>query len=245
MKKISIIIPVFNEEKYVSQILGKVLKADTLGLKKEIIIVNDGSTDNSDKIIKSYLSHKKNLRNILYIKKIKNSGKGASLKLGFKKAKGDIILIQDSDLEYDPKDYPKLLLPFIKNRAEVVYGSRTLGIKLFGNHYSAFSFYLGGKLLTFIINILLGVKLTDQPTGYKILKCESAKYIAKKAKENDFSFEIEITAILARKKYKIIEVPIHYHARNVKEGKKIKFKDFLKSVLIALKYKFFKIKTIV
>lgn len=260
MKKISIIIPFYNEEKYLPKILKRVQATNALGLKKEIILVNDGSTDKFQKILRARRSPppagegRSDLgyllapsesasggevgSNLIYLEHPRNLGKGAALKTGFKKASGDIILIQDADLEYDPKNYAKLLTPLLDHQADAVYGSRTLGIEKYGNKYSGFLFFWGGQMLTLLMNLLFHLNLTDQPTGYKVLTQKAVKKIVETAKENDFSFEVEITAILTQNNYKIIEIPISYKPRSVKEGKKIRFHDFVKSIIIALKYFF-------
>jgi len=250
MKKVSIVIPVYNEEKYIEKVIKKVIKANTLRLRKEIIIINDGSKDKTkENIIKEILKLQKKINrkettlkiktkkfDLIIINKRKNEGKGEALRTGLKNTTGDIFIIQDADLEYDPSDYPNLLLPIIKNRADAVYGSRTKGIKKFGNKFSGLKFYLGGRTLTLIINILFGLNLTDQPTGYKLFNKTVSQKLLKESKEKDFSFEVEITAIIAKHHFRIKEVPINYSPRSVKEGKKIKFKDFIKSVFIAVKY---------
>lgn len=238
-KKLSIIIPAYNEEKYIRQILEKVVKADSLGLKKDIVIINDGSTDKTAKIVRTLLKKYSHRHLSFYvITKKQNEGKGAAIRDGLKICSGDIIVIQDSDLEYDPSNYPVLLKPLIKNKADIVYGSRTLGIKKFGNKYSYIFFYLGGRMLTSFINLLYHTNLTDQPTGYKLFKKKLIPLLLNKNYQRDFSYEVEITASIVNNNYKIMEVPISYTPRKISDGKKINIIDFIKSLYIALRYKF-------
>lgn len=261
MKTLSIIIPVYNEEKLIAKTIRRVISADSLGLEKEIIVVDDGSTDGTQNEIKSLLMrHSReggNLHNkrmdprvpfrvnkpeddrTVSIKTIfnkKNQGKGAALKAGFKRATGDILMVQDADEEYSVKDYPTLLSPFLQNGAQIVYGSRNKKREVFHNKYSYFIFYLGGLLLTWMINILYGLKLTDQPTGYKLFS-KKVKHLLFKPVENRFSYEVALTATLAKQSIPFVEVPIHYKPRTMAEGKKINWLDFVKSVVVAVKYK--------
>lgn len=240
LKKVTIVVPVYNEEKYLGEILKRVINSKCCGLKKEIVIVNDGSTDRSADIIRNLLKENNNRKKLYSIKLInhkQNLGKGAALKSGFKEATGQAIIIQDSDLEYHPDSYPLLLKPFMTNPVIAVYGSRTLGIKLYNNRFSSIVFYLGGRLLTTFTNILYHQDLTDQPTGYKILPKKVLPILIEKIKENDFSFEIGITATLAKNNIPIVEIPIAYTPRTISEGKKIKLKDFIKSIVVGLKYR--------
>ena len=241
MKKLSIIIPVYNEEDYILKVINSVITADALGLKKEIIIIDDGSTDGTAKEIKIKIkiqnqNKKKNSCTILFIEKKKNEGKGAALKTGFKQATGDILMVQDADSEYSVKDYPALLAPFLKDNASVVYGSRNKQRENFHNRYSYFSFYIGGLLLTWYINLLYGLRLTDQPTGYKLFSNRVRSFLLIPS-ENRFSYEVAVTALLAINKIIFVEVPIHYKPRTMEQGKKITTMDFIKSILVGLKYK--------
>jgi len=228
MLTLSIIIPCYNEEKTIEKILNRIEKARLPdNIKKEIIIVDDGSVDKTKEI----LSQLKEKYKIIYHQK--NQGKGAAIKTGLKYASGEYVIVQDADLEYDPRDYQALLECALKNNAEVVYGSRRLNPH---NKYSAFSFYLGGRFLTRLTNVLYGTKITDEATGYKMFKTETIKNINLKSK--GFEFCPEITAKIAKKKIKIFEVPINYYPRSKKEGKKINWKDGIEAVWTLIKYKF-------
>jgi len=235
---LTIIIPVYNEQRFIKKILHKVLYADSCGLKKEIIIVNDGSTDKTARILKKWPTgvKPKYRYSLNILSHSKNQGKGAAVKTALSSAKGDLIIIQDSDLEYNPKDYPALIKPFLSSNISAVYGSRTKGIKKYNNKYSNPFYYLGGLILTWYMNRLYSQNLSDQPTGYKILSKNTLSILSNIA-ENDFTYEIALTAMLSKNNIKIVEVPITYQPRTKKEGKKINLKDFFKSLYIGLKYK--------
>ncbi len=238
-RKISIIIPVYNEEHLITSVIQEVMRADTSGVRKEILVVDDGSTDQTVSKIKGQMSKLKSERQrskIMFIEQKKNQGKGAALKKGFKAATGDILMVQDADEEYSTKDYPALLSPFINRNAQVVYGSRNKKRENFHNRYSYFIFYVGGLALTWIVNMLYGLRLTDQPTGYKLFSKE-VKHLLLKPKENRFSYEVAVTALLAREGMFFFEVPIHYKPRTMGEGKKINGMDFIKSIIVAIKYR--------
>ena len=240
MQTLSIIIPVYNEGQSIKNVIDSVIGADSLGLKKEIILVDDGSTDNTEigvrRLVDSYNSKKPNLQSLISIRLPLNKGKGAALKEGFKHATGDILLVQDADSEYSVTDYPALLSPFINNNAQVVYGTRNKKRKTYHTKYSYFSFYIGGIILTKIINFMYGTKLSDQATGYKLF-VKSLKNILLLPQENRFSYEVAVTALLAKNHIPFQEVPIHYTPRTMKEGKKINALDFISSIIVAIQYK--------
>jgi len=224
--KLSIIIPCYNEKNTIDIIVKKVIKSLTnyKFLNYEIIIVDDHSKDGTIEVIKSFQDEEK----ISAYFHESNLGKGAAIQTALKNVTGDIIIIQDADLEYDPLDYNKLLVPFFETNADVVYGSRFLG----GGKYVRIHFfwhYLANKILTFICNLFVNLNLTDMETGYKVFKTDALKNIS--LKEKTFSFEPEVTIKLSKKKYKFFEVPITYNGRSYQEGKKIGLKD----AFIALK----------
>jgi len=228
--KISIIIPCFNEEKTLSQIIDKVLKFKSF--EKEIIIVDDCSEDNTPHIINDLLIKFDEIKSI---KHEKNYGKGAGIKSGLEISTGDIILIQDADLEYNPEDYDSLLEPFLKTDADVVYGSRFLGGRYV--RLSFFWHYVANKFLTTLCNTFTNLNMTDMETGYKLFKSKAIKSID--LKEKSFGIEPEITIKLAKKKYNFYEVPISYSGRSYDEGKKIGLKDAFKAVYCIIRYRFF------
>ncbi len=227
--KLSIIIPCYNEENTIKIIVEKVLKFSLYD--KEIIIVDDCSTDQSRKIIKNLAEDTSIIK---YFFLDKNLGKGAALNKGFKEANGDIILIQDADLEYDPKDYPILIKPFIETDADVVYGSRFLGGEYVRLHF--FWHFLANKLLTIVTNVVTNLNMSDMETGYKVFKKNVIKSI--EIKEKSFGVEPEITVKLAKKKFVFYEVPISYRGRSYEEGKKITLKDAFIALYCIIKYRF-------
>ena len=224
--KLSIIIPCYNEKNTIELILEKILKSlnDYKIFNYEIIIVDDNSKDGTIKILEN-LKVKEKIK--IYFHEL-NLGKGAAIQTALNYVTGDVTIIQDADLEYDPFDYKKLLTPFFEANADVVYGSRFLG----GGKYVRIHFfwhYLANKILTFICNLFINLNLTDMETGYKAFRTSALKNI--KLKEKSFSFEPEVTIKLSKKKYKFFEVPVSYNGRSYEEGKKIGIKD----AFIALK----------
>ena len=235
MPKLSIIIPVYNEKNTILKVIKKVKNIKTRNIKKELIVVDDFSTDNTRDILKRL--NDKTVK-VLYHKK--NMGKGAAIRTAIAHSTGDIIAIQDADLEYEPANIVKLLQPILNGNADVVYGSRFLGKKLslFGSGKTMYPHHwIGNRGLTLITNILYFTSITDMETGYKVFKREVIKNINLKA--NRFDFEPEITAKILKKGYKIKEVPIDFTPRSFKEGKKITWKDGLKAAYYLLKYRFF------
>jgi glycosyltransferase involved in cell wall biosynthesis len=224
---LTIIIPAYNEINFIDEIIGKVKETP---YEKEIIIIDDYSTDGTCEYLKGL-----NEDGLVTVFHEKNLGKGAALRNGIARAKGDIIIIQDADLEYDPKEYPRLLGPILDGKADVVYGSRFLG----GPHrVFYFWHYLGNSMVTLISNMFTNLNLTDMETGYKVFKREVLDGIT--IESNRFGFEPEITAKIAKKRYRIYEVPISYYGRGYEEGKKITWRDGVKAFFTILKYNVFK-----
>lgn len=235
-KKLSIIIPAYNEGKTIHHILNKV-KSVTLidNFEKELILVNDCSTDNTEEVIKEYIKSNSDL-NIVYFKHEINKGKGAAIHTGIQKANGDYIVIQDADLEYDPNEFNILLKPVVDGFADVVYGSRFMG----GNPHRILFFWhsIGNKMLTFLSNMLTNLNLTDMETCYKLFRSDIIKSI--NFKENRFGFEPEVTAKISRiPKIRIYEVGISYYGRTYEEGKKINWKDGFRAIYCIIKYNLF------
>jgi len=227
--KLSIIIPVFNEKNTVLEILKRIEAAD-LGVEKEIIIIDDFSTDGTREILKSLETRYK----ILYHEK--NYGKGRALRTGFAMATGEVIVVQDADLEYDPNDFKMMLAKMSESEAAVVYGSRRLQHSYFKRRHSGHIFALGGIMITWITNWLFNTKITDEPTCYKMFRAELLKSIDLECER--FEFCAEITAKIARRGIKIYEVPINYYPRHKNEGKKINWKDGIETIWTLLKYRF-------
>jgi dolichol-phosphate mannosyltransferase len=228
LTKLSIIIPCYNEQKTLGQLVERVR---AVNVDKQIIIINDASTDGSAEILAKYSDE----QNFTIIHHKKNKGKGSAIRSGIMHVSGDIVIIQDADLEYDPNDYLRLIEPIINNETTVVYGSRMLNSE---NQKSYTRFYLGGKLVTWFTNLLYRQQLTDEPTCYKVFETGLLKSIDLKCKR--FEFCPEVTAKVAKMGIKIKELPISYYPRKIEEGKKIRWYDGLEAIWILLKYRFVK-----
>lgn len=224
--KLSVIIPIFNEKDTLKEIISRVQET---GIPNEIILVDDGSSDGTINIVKEY-EGKEGFRIIIHNK---NQGKGAAVRSGLNAATGDVLLIQDADLEYDPRDYPALLKPIEEGLADVVYGSRFLG----GSRRVAMFWHMvANKLLTLFTNVLYNTILTDMETGYKVFKKEVVEDMPLHAKR--FEFEPEFTAKILKRNYRIFEVPISFNPRDYEEGKKIGLSDAFEAIWALMKYRF-------
>jgi dolichol-phosphate mannosyltransferase len=227
---LSVIIPVYNEKKTISEILKRIeaVNLADFSCEKEIIIVDDGSTDGTKEILKTFEKKYK----IIY--QPTNKGKGMAIRTGLQEAKGDYVIIQDADLEYDPRDYKAILGCALQNNAQAVYGSRRLNPK---NKFSHISYYFGGLFLNWATRVITGSKITDESTCYKLFKTDFIKSISLKCEKFEFCPEVTIKTI--KRGVKIYEVPINYYPRSKKDGKKIKWSDGLQAFFTLIKYKFF------
>jgi len=243
---VSIIIPVYNERAYIEEVLLRVQAAD---IEKEVLVIDDGSTDGTRDLLRDLEKAQADgqtevsiqngraslaLQNIRFIFQDRNCGKGAALRRGFEMANGDVVLVQDADLEYNPRDYPKLLEPILDGRADVVYGSRFLGGPQ-RVHY--FWHYAGNKFLTLLSDMLTNLKLTDMETCYKVFRREVVQSIH--LRSDRFGFEPECTAKIARGNWRVYEVPISYAGRTYAEGKKITWRDGFTTLWCILRYNLF------
>jgi len=232
-KRLSVVVPVYNEKETLAECVDQVMSVD-VGMEKELVLVNDASTDGSEKVIEE-ICRRYDSAPIVVVKHETNQGKGASLRDGFAQVTGDFVLIQDADLEYDPNDYPRLLKPLLAGRADVVYGSRFAGSEEKRVLYYWHS--LGNKFLTTLSNMCTNLNLTDMETCYKVFRREVVDQLSIKSKR--FGVEPEMTAKIARNHWRVYEVGIAYNGRTYAEGKKITWKDGVQALYTIFRYRFF------
>jgi glycosyltransferase involved in cell wall biosynthesis len=226
---LSIVIPVYNEERTIDAVVQAVLEAKLPdGVDRELLVVDDASTDGTARVLSQFTDHPR----IRVLRQDRNRGKGAALRRGFTEARGDMVLVQDADLEYDPRDYPRLLQPVLEGKADVVYGSRFMG----GDAHRVLFFWhmLGNRLLTLLSNMTTNLNLTDMETCYKLFRTEVLRRIV--LEEDRFGFEPEVTAKVARLGVRIYEVGISYAGRTYEEGKKINWRDGVRALYCLVKY---------
>jgi dolichol-phosphate mannosyltransferase len=227
--KISVIIPVYNEAATITQVVEQVLEVELDTVEKEIIVVNDGSTDETDAVLTTLATRWPNPPKIVHHER--NRGKGAAIRTALEHVTGDVVITQDADLEYTPQEYPRLLTPFKDPAVQVVYGSRNLH----RNPRSSWSFYWGGRLLSWVANLLYGSHITDEATGYKAFRADLLRDLD--LQSNGFEFCPEVTSKILRRGIRIHEVPISYQPRSFAEGKKINWCDGLRAIWTLLKYR--------
>jgi glycosyltransferase involved in cell wall biosynthesis len=225
--KLSVVVPVYNERRFVGEILERI---EAVEMDKEIVVVDDGSTDGTTQFLRE-MAETHRFRSARFIFKEKNAGKGAALRTGIEAARGDIVIIQDADLEYDPVEYPRLIEPIVSGKADVVFGSRFLS----GPHRVLFFWHsVGNQTLTLFSNMMTNLNLTDMETGYKVFRRDIFDKIT--IEENRFGFEPEITAKVAKLRCRVYEIPIAYHGRDYSEGKKITWRDGFAALYCIVKY---------
>lgn len=230
---LSVVIPIYNEAATLEQLLTRVC---AVPVRKEIILVDDGSRDGTRELLHDLQCEfpKDEFNRLVTLYHEKNRGKGRALRTGFEEARGDIVLVQDADLEYDPSEYPRLLRPVIERKADVVYGSRFLGD--YAHRVLYYWHYLGNRLLTTLSNCFTNLNLTDMETCYKVFRREVLQDISPTLRQNRFGFEPEITAKVARRKLHVYEMSISYSGRGYEEGKKIGWKDGLQALWCIIRY---------
>ena len=228
--KLSVIVPVYNEAATVAELIERVLAVDLGEFEREIIVVDDGSTDRSQDVLERFAIQRPDVVKVYHHEE--NRGKGAAIRTAMEHVTGDIVITQDADLEYDPQDYPRLLALFEDPEVQVVYGSRNLR----ENPRSSWSFYWGGRLLSWFANLLYGSQLTDEATGYKLFRTELLHSLD--LQSDGFEFCPEVTSKLLRHDITIHEIPISYRPRGLEEGKKINWRDGLEAIWTLLKHRF-------
>jgi len=233
-KKLSIVMPCYNEKNTIKKILAEVMEVDLGTTKKEILIIDDGSKDGTRDILKKLATKNKSIK-LLFQEH--NQGKGAALKRGILESTGDIVVVQDADLEYDPQEYRRLLYPIERGHADVVYGSRFIG----GEPHRIIYYrnQVANKFLTMLSNLFTGLNLTDMETCYKMLRGDLARELGKNLKAQRFGFEPEITARVAKSKARVYEIGISYYGRSKEEGKKIGMRDGIKAIVEIIRYNVF------
>lgn len=222
--RLSIVVPVYNEKNTIEEVIKRVESVNLDNIEKEVIIIDDKSTDGT----REALGKHKSKHRVIFLDR--NYGKGNALRYGFKEATGDIIIIQDADLEYDPNDYPKLIRPILEKETDVVYGSRFLKSSSLNNRIVYKRGYLFSRLLNWLSNTLSGHRLSDIYTCYKVFSKEAVRKITPNIKSNRFGIDPELTALAAKHKFKVLEIPISYKGRTYEEGKKINWKDGLAAI---------------